>query len=81
MDKTWHSVPHVPYSVIVNVGDVLDRLTDGRFVSPFHRALNHSTTKPRLSLPFFYDPSWEAPMRQLPISASEAAALDTPARA
>mmetsp|Transcript_37275 Transcript_37275/g.88017 ORF Transcript_37275/g.88017 Transcript_37275/m.88017 type:complete len:516 (+) Transcript_37275:388-1935(+) len=63
----WHAVPHVPGSLIMNVGDVLDRLTSGRFVSAYHRAKNLSFERPRLSLPFFYDPAWEAKMQTLPI--------------
>lgn len=63
----WHAVPHIPNSLIMNVGDVLDRLTSGRFVSAYHRASNLSFDRPRLSLPFFYDPSWDAKMLALPI--------------
>jgi isopenicillin N synthase-like dioxygenase len=65
--KVWSPVPFVPHGICMNVGDVLDRLTAGRFVSPYHRARNLSSTTPRLSLPFFYDPSWTAKMKTLPI--------------
>ena len=51
----------------MNVGDVLDRLTAGRFKSSYHRARNLSCERPRLSLPFFYDPAWDARMQTLPI--------------
>ena len=66
--KTWHEVPFLANSIIMNVGDVLDRLTAGRFVSAYHRARNLSTSEYRLSLPFFYDPSWHARMKTLPLS-------------
>ena len=62
----WCAVPHLPSGIIMNVGDVLDRLTAGRFKSAFHRARNLSSTRPRLSLPFFYDPGWDARMVTLP---------------
>ena len=76
--KAWRSVPFVPHGIVMNVGDVLDRLTAGRFVSPYHRARNRSSTMPRLSLPFFYDPSWTAKMKMLPIK--DAAQYDIPER-
>ncbi|CAB9513633.1 Probable iron/ascorbate oxidoreductase DDB_G0283291 [Seminavis robusta] len=65
--KQWCAVPFVPHGIIMNVGDVLDRLTGGKFISPFHRARNLSSTEQRLSLPFFYDPSWTAKMTALPL--------------
>ena len=67
----WQKIPYIPNSIIMNVGDVLDRLTSGRFISAYHRVRNNSTTKPRLSLPFFYDPAWEARMKTLPIEGEE----------
>lgn len=66
--KTWHQIPFQEYAVVMNVGDVLDRLSSGRYLSPFHRARNLSCTHHRLSLPFFYDPSWDCKMVQLPVS-------------
>ena len=62
----WNEVPFVPYSIVMNVGDVLDRLSNGRFVSAYHRARNLSCSNPRLRLPFFYDPAWTARMKTLP---------------
>lgn len=52
--ETWHAVPFIPGGIIMNVGDVLDRLTSGRFVSAYHRARNHSSKDYLLTLPFFY---------------------------
>eukprot|EP00978_Attheya_sp_CCMP212_P011825 scaffold29367_cov53-Attheya_sp.AAC.1 len=66
--KQWHAVPFVKSGIIMNVGDVLDRLTAGRYISSYHRARNHSTTDFRLSLPFFYDPAWDACMKTLPMT-------------
>lgn len=84
---TWHSVPCVPNGIIMNVGDVLDRLSAGRYVSAYHRARNLSDVHPRLSLPFFYDAAWDARMETLPIVAENATEdvsvkelLDTPER-
>ena len=64
----WCAVPQVVGGITMNVGDVLDRLTQGHYRSAYHRARNHSTTQARLSLPFFYDPAWNARMKTLPVS-------------
>jgi isopenicillin N synthase-like dioxygenase len=76
--KQWHAVPFVRHGIVMNVGDVLDRLSCGRFVSPYHRARNLSSEEFRLSLPYFYDPAWDAKMKFLPIA--NASHYDTPER-
>ena len=56
---TWLPAPPVPDSFVCNVGDMLERLTAGRYVSALHRARN-VTTRQRISMPLFLDPSFEA---------------------
>ncbi|KAK3275430.1 hypothetical protein CYMTET_16441 [Cymbomonas tetramitiformis] len=63
----WRPVPLVEDSFVMNVGDVLDRLTEGRYKSRHHRAINPSSTRSRLSIPFFYDPGWNSRMTTLPM--------------
>jgi isopenicillin N synthase-like dioxygenase len=55
----WIEAPHDPRLIICNLGDMLDRLTAGRYRSTPHRARNDSTTD-RYSLPYFLDPGWDA---------------------
>lgn len=55
----WIDAPHDPELIICNLGDMLDRLTAGRYRSTPHRARNHADAD-RYSLPFFLDPGWEA---------------------
>ena len=64
----WARVPHIHGGIVMNVGDVLDRLSGGHLRSAYHRARNLSATSTRLSLPFFYDPSWSARMHTLPVA-------------
>ena len=55
----WIDAPHDPGLIICNLGDMLDRLTAGRYRSTPHRARNHALAD-RYSLPFFLDPGWDA---------------------
>jgi isopenicillin N synthase-like dioxygenase len=54
----WIDAPSDPALIICNLGDMLDRLTAGRYRSTPHRARN-SATADRYSLPFFLDPGWD----------------------
>ena len=60
----WIEAPPVPGSFICNIGDMLDRMTGGVYRSTPHRVLNRSG-KNRLSLPFFFDPGWDAEIRPI----------------
>jgi isopenicillin N synthase-like dioxygenase len=62
----WIEVPPTPGVLVVNIGDMLDRMTAGRYRSTPHRVRNTSG-RDRLSFPFFLDPSWDAPVRPLPL--------------
>jgi polar amino acid transport system ATP-binding protein len=55
----WLSAPPVPDSFVCNVGDMLERLTAGRYVSALHRVRNVST-QDRVSMPLFLDPNFDA---------------------
>jgi isopenicillin N synthase-like dioxygenase len=55
----WLPAPPVPDSFLCNVGDMLERLTAGRYVSALHRVRNLSSHD-RISMPLFLDPSFEA---------------------
>lgn len=41
-------------TVVVNVGDMLQSITNGLFKSTTHRVINVNMTKPRYSLPYFF---------------------------
>lgn len=56
---TWIDAPPIAGSFVVNIGDMLERMTGGAYRSTPHRVRNTSDVG-RLSFPFFFDPSWDA---------------------
>jgi isopenicillin N synthase-like dioxygenase len=55
----WLAVPPVEDTLVVNVGDLLERWTNGHFRSTPHRVINTSGRE-RLSLVVAYDPNFES---------------------
>lgn len=62
----WVAVPPEPDVLVCNIGDMLDRLTEGRYRSTPHRVRNTSG-RSRLSFPYFFDPAWDATVVPLPL--------------
>ena len=60
----WIDVPKVEESFVVNVGDMLSRLTNGLLRSTPHRVINKSGRE-RFSCPFFFDPHTNAIIQPL----------------
>ncbi len=59
MDNQWHEVVAPEGHIVINVGDMLQRLTNNRMVSTTHRVVNPPKEKwmnPRFSIPFFLHP-------------------------
>jgi isopenicillin N synthase-like dioxygenase len=64
----WIPVPADPEVLVINLGDMLDRMTEGRYRSTPHRVRNGDAG--RLSFPCFIDPSWDARCPAMPLSGS-----------
>ncbi len=64
-DGTWIDAPCRPGLFLVNIGDMLMRWTNDRFVSTQHRVLNPKGSH-RYSLAFFFDPDFETIVECLP---------------
>ncbi|HEY8517021.1 MAG TPA: 2-oxoglutarate and iron-dependent oxygenase domain-containing protein [Candidatus Binatia bacterium] len=60
----WREAPPIEGSFVCNIGDMLDRMTRGRYRSTPHRVRNRGT-RDRLSFPFFFDPGWETVVRPI----------------
>jgi len=75
----WIDAPADAELVICNLGDMLDRLTGGRYRSNPHRVRNHAGTD-RYSLPFFLDPGWHAVVEPIPFGGEWDVPLDQQAR-
>ncbi len=65
----WIEAPPVPGSFVCNIGDMLDRMTGGRYRSTAHRVYNRAR-RDRLSLPFFFDPNFFAEVRPIELGAA-----------
>lgn len=59
-EGNWHDVPHKENSIVVNIGDMLQLASGGRYRSTTHRVINpDSSTADRVSMPMFIHPSSE----------------------
>ncbi|CAH2065194.1 unnamed protein product [Thlaspi arvense] len=67
--QKWEYVPSIKGAFIVNLGDLLERWSNGYFKSTLHRVLG--TGQDRYSIPFFVKPSHNCVIECLPTCQSE----------
>lgn len=70
-DGTWAEVPPAQGALVCNLGDMLERMTGGRYRSTPHRVRSPGD-RHRISCPFFFDPSWDAVVEPLPLDEASA---------
>ena len=71
----WIDAPPISATFLCNIGDMLDRMTAGRYRSTPHRVQN-VTSRDRLSFPFFFDPNFNAKIRPIALPDDTAIAAD-----
>ncbi|TCM54373.1 isopenicillin N synthase-like dioxygenase [Rhizobium sp. PP-F2F-G48] len=63
-DGSWTGVPPTPGAFVINIGDLMARWTNDRWVSTLHRVVNpppeDGGLDRRQSLAFFHQPNWDA---------------------
>ncbi|CAA7024365.1 unnamed protein product [Microthlaspi erraticum] len=67
--QKWEYVPPIKGAFIVNLGDMLERWSNGFFKSTMHRVLGNG--QERYSIPFFVEPNHECLVECLPTCKSE----------
>jgi len=68
-DGRWIPITALPDQLVVNVGDMLERLTNSKLKSTIHRVVNpprQAMNQPRYSIPFFMHPRSEMNLAALP---------------
>lgn len=58
-DGEWIDVQPIPNSIVINTGDQIEVLSNGRYKSVWHR-VNAKANKTRRSIASFYNPSYNA---------------------
>lgn len=72
-DNKWQEIVPENDEIVINVGDMLQRLTNNYLRSTTHRVVNpprEEWHKPRLSIPFFLHPKGEMDLSVLPSTVS-----------
>jgi isopenicillin N synthase-like dioxygenase len=69
-DGQWIEGSPIPGTFVINIGDLIQRLTNDLYLANLHRVINTSGRE-RYSIPFFIDADYEAVFAPLPSCISE----------
>ncbi|XP_038887306.1 1-aminocyclopropane-1-carboxylate oxidase 1 [Benincasa hispida] len=59
-DGNWIDVPPMRHAIVVNLGDQLEVITNGRYKSVMHRVITQTSGTGRMSIASFYNPGSDA---------------------
>lgn len=65
-DRGWVEAPPITGTFVCNIGDMLDRMTGGRYRSLPHRVAINTSGRDRLSIPLFFDPDFDTLVQPVP---------------
>ena len=66
LNNQWIDVPTQEDCFIINIGDLMEHWTSGKWISTSHRVFSQPEQPSRYSLAFFHQPDWDAEI--VPIS-------------
>ena len=70
--NTWVDVPALEDCFVINIGDLMELWTAKRWISTLHRVVAKPNQPARKSLAYFHQPDWEATIKPISNSSSEA---------
>ena len=68
-DGDWIEAPPIPGTFVINIGDLIQRLTNDVYLANLHRVVNVSGRE-RYSIPFFIDADYDAVFAPIPACTS-----------
>jgi isopenicillin N synthase-like dioxygenase len=74
LDGTWLDVPLVEDAFVVNLGDLMGRWTNDRWVSTLHRVVvpeGDAARRDRMSVVFFFQPDFRAVIETIPTTVTD----------
>ncbi len=63
---TWHQVTPIEGAYVINIGDLMQRWTNDRYLSTMHRVLSPTSDRARYSVAFFNDGALDMVIEAIP---------------
>ncbi|KAM9985910.1 hypothetical protein ACTFIZ_002211 [Dictyostelium cf. discoideum] len=63
--RNWINVKPINGSFVFNIGDMLEIITKGYYISMYHQVIYNTSGKDRYSFPFFFNPQPDKPIIQI----------------
>ena len=71
VEDQWIAATPIPGTFVINLGDLMQRWTNGIYRSNMHRVRNNSSARDRYSIAFFYSPRPDSRIECLPTCTDE----------